>query len=178
MIRDVLTKILIHVIFSGIAMYSANFEHYTWIDIFVFGLWMVLRVYKLEKYAFWFVQCIQFQVIVSVMIMSFRDCVVFEDAFRENGYLKYIPGNTAMHYFGMVAIYGLSSRGSIFPGAKSVLSQCAGAYGVNAVWHHFEDPMVTYGCSLPSALGSSGVLIISVLFAIFGVYVQQYKPRI
>lgn len=153
-----------------------NAQHYTWISIGMFTMYAFAEMLGYGKHYFWFVMSVQLHVIPSVMIMSFDDCDVFEDAFHQNGEAVYITGNFAMHYAPSVVIYAMATRQHIFCGVQKAARQIWVSFAIYLAWYYFESPWDVYGCRLPAVLGLLGSLSLKVCFTVVMLAVQARAP--
>lgn len=88
-VRDAAAEAFAHLTWVAVAVAGANFEHMTWVSILLFGVWCMLRPIGLDGPLFWTYMAIAAVVISGVVIMSFKDCGVFEDAYNSVGPTMY-----------------------------------------------------------------------------------------
>lgn len=170
-------ELLTHLTFIAIAVGGANFEHLTWVSVLLFAFMTMSRAIGLDIRFFWAYMTLQSIVLAGVATGSFSDCTVFEDAFDTYGAATYIFFNYAIHYFPSNAQYALATRRHISPGIESVGVQCSIGMGTALVWFHFEDPMETYGCTLPSTIGVTGLGVMALITFVAGISCQTTRVK-
>jgi hypothetical protein len=170
-------EILTHVTFIAISVGGADFEHLTWVSVLLFAFMTMSRAIGLDIRFFWAYMTLQSIVLAGVAMGSFADCTVFESAFDTYGAAVYIFFNFMIHYFPSNAQYALATRKHISPGINSVGVQCSLGLGTALVWLHFEDPMETYGCALPSTLGVTGLVAMTLVTLVAGISCQKLPSK-
>jgi hypothetical protein len=161
-IQDNVGETLTHVTMMSIAALNANFQHFTWVSILLFLLMNMLRVVQIDHLVFWWYVTIQVAVIAGVVVMAYKDCGVFEDAYLSYGEFMYIVGQYGMHFIESNIQYARATRRHLFPGVHSVVQQVTLGLGTCMIWYHFEDPVQVYRCSMPSLIGVTGFVASSV----------------
>ena len=165
-------RVISTTIVAALAALKADFAHFTWWSIALWGIYGLLEEFSLGKKIFWFFESIQILVIAGVVIMGADDCSVFEEAFADLGPTAYIAGNFAMHYLPSLVVLGFATDKHIFCGETAALTQVWTAFGLFLIWHHLKDPWDVYGCSLPHALGVMGMLVMTIALSLFA---QQWS---
>lgn len=173
----VLWRLITCLVFAAIGSSGADFEHYTWWSIAWFGIYGTMEELGIGKNYFWFVMSMQLGVIVGTNVMGGVDCDVFEKAFESLGATKFILGNFAMHYLPSLVIVATASPRHVYCGENSAMTQIWCAYGLFLIWHHLRDPWAIYGCSLPHALGISGMLLLSSILSVLALYLPLTKEK-
>tara|TARA_B100000795_G_scaffold268652_1_gene256091 strand:- start:2667 stop:3170 length:504 start_codon:yes stop_codon:yes gene_type:complete len=99
---------------------------------------------------------------VTVPIMSQLSCSLFSDTLTEVGYVVYVFGNSALHYWPSIRLTGRVLND------KRSTSICADASRVVAIYMLLNKPLVVYGCNnlqhyMVALAGPTAALIIEII---------------
>ena len=137
---------------TGIAGYSANWDHFTWWYQATFDAIAIAGSLGFAEQYFFFFQTLSCLIITSVYLMSIYECTVFRDTYHDVGAEVYIPGDFQMHYApGLIDLF-LTDFSRITYDLGSIVLQIWCAFGLFLVWNFFHDPWDVYGCDLPESL--------------------------
>lgn len=153
-------EIFAHLVFVGVAVGGANFEHMTWLSILFFGVVCMTYAIGYFKWFFWAYMTFQITVILGVLVMSLSDCLVFEDAYNDNGPTRYIAGNTGMHYLESVVVYALADRPTIQCGFDTAFVQIMLAFSISMVRLALHSAFTTSQCQFLTPFRPTGVVLL------------------
>ena len=148
-LRSAFSVVLCYATLCAISL-SVDFEHFTWWSLASSAIWFFINgFYPVTgaTYFFLFIS-IQLCVVAGVLIMGLADCDVFHDSHKENGSLKYIFGNYAMHYLPSFAAILLVDKNTVLTlPPRFVCFVSSIAVGVYFAWSFFQNPLEVYGCT-------------------------------
>lgn len=169
--------VLSYVVLGAIINGSHSWQHFSWVSIGLFGVYETAEMINLGRHFYWLVMTCQLQVIFSVIVMAYSNCDVFEDAYRKSGPILYTIGNFSMHYLPSLIMKKQATPEHIHCGNEKCVQQVGLAFGFYLVWYFFEDPILVYGCTLPSVFGVFGALAIDVCVLVVSLLSQRHnKP--
>jgi hypothetical protein len=151
-------------ILVAITTYPANWVHFTWWYQGIGFMYSVVGgVLGFESSTFWFLVCSAVLVIGSVLVMSFADCTVFEEAYDTAGPAVYIAGDYTLHW--VLPVIALALRRTT--GVKLLPRSAAVALLLLYVWQR-------YGCASQAlARGRASLTLVQRAQPVAGIRVQS-----
>jgi hypothetical protein len=147
--RQIAWTLIAHVVLLAIVVYPANWVHFTWRYQLAFATYAVLGVFELEHHYFWVIVSMSAVVMMTVLLMSYSDCGVFETAYATVPTGAYIGGDFALHWLPSLLAVALVPIARIPTDPAIVINSVCATTVILFEWLYFHNPWAVYGCSLP-----------------------------
>ena len=148
----------IGVFFVLASIFFGNLTHFTWWNILIFCIWCLLGEHRkdIELTSL----LLNFTVVLVVVVMSFSECEMINDAYRDLGPGMYGVGNFLVHYFPSLILvwFGEHKLEKEHMQRQGIL-----AAGLLSFYLTHDDFTVVYGCSIPEQAAELFTLFVLLL---------------